>query len=233
MKGPRLDVKLVGLGGTGGALAPFLARLLDAHEPPTRLTLIDGDDFEARNRVRQAVPAYGNKATILAGELARTFDRLSVRDVPEYVGEENVAALIEEGDYVLLAVDNHPSRRVVSDHCSRLRDVVVISGGNELHDGNVQVFIRRDGEDRRPSLTRYHPEIARAVGPLPGVGCDIQVSSTLQLLATNLAVASAMLSALYTCLQGEPAYEEVYLDILAGMMNPVVRGGTRQWSPSE
>jgi molybdopterin/thiamine biosynthesis adenylyltransferase len=228
MRGPQLDVKVVGVGGIGGALVPFLARLLDATEPPARLTLIDGDDFEARNRARQAVPAYGNKATILAAELGRTFDRLSVRAVPEYIGEGNVAALIEEEDYVLVTVDNHPSRRVVSDHCSRLRDVVVISGGNELYDGNVQVFTRRGGEERCPSLTRYHPEIARAVGPLPGEGCDIQVASAPQLLVTNLAVASAMLNAFYACLQGALTYEEVYLDIMAGRMNPVARGRMRQ-----
>jgi molybdopterin/thiamine biosynthesis adenylyltransferase len=233
MRGPRLDVKVVGVGGIGGALVPFLARLLDTHEPPARLTLIDGDEFEARNRLRQAVPAYGNKATILAAELARTFDRLSVRAIPEYIGEDNVAALIEEGDYVLLTVDNHPSRRVVSDHCSRLGDVVVISGGNELYDGNVQVFVRRGGEERCPSLTQYHPEIARAVGPFPGEGCDMQVASAPQLLVTNLAVASAMLNALYACLWGTLTYEEVYLDIMAGRMNPVARKGMRQWPRSE
>lgn len=233
MTGPQLNVKVIGLGGIGGALLPFLGRFLDAHEPPARLTLIDGDEFEARNRARQAVPAYGNKAIILAGELARTFDRLSVRGVPEYIGEDNVASLVEEGDYVLLTVDNHPSRRVVSDHCSRLRDVVVISGGNELYDGNVQVFTRRGGEERCPSLTRYHPEISRAIGPLPGEGCDMQVSSAPQLLVTNVAVASAMLSAFYACLRGMLAYEEVYLDILAGRMNPVARGRMRQWPHSE
>jgi len=233
MKGPQLDVKVIGVGGIGGALVPFLARLLDAHEPPARLTLIDGDDFEARNRLRQTVPAYGNKAIILAAELARTFDRLSVRAVPEYIGEDNVAALIEEGNYVLLTVDNHPSRRVVSDHCGRLRDVVVISGGNELYDGNVQVFTRRGGEEGCPALTRYHPEIARAVGPVPGEGCDMQGSSAPQLLVTNLAVASAMLNAFYVCLQGTLTYEEVYLDILAGRMNPVARGRMRQWPRSE
>lgn len=227
MTGLRLSVKVIGVGGIGGALVPFLARLLNAHEPPARLTLIDGDDFEVRNRERQAVPAYGNKATVLAGELARMFDRLSVRAVPEYAGEENVAALIEEGDYVLLAVDNHPTRRVVSDHCSRLRDVVVISGGNELYDGNVQIFIRRAGEEKCPSLTRYHPEIARAGGPLPGEGCDARLPSAPQLLVTNLAVASAMLNAFNACFHDMLAYEEVYLDILAGQMNPVVRGGTR------
>ncbi len=233
MSGPRVDVKVVGVGGIGAALVTFLARLLDAHEPPARLTLIDGDDFEARNRLRQAVPAYGNKAAILASELARTFDCLSVRAVAEYIGEDNVAALIDEGDYILLAVDNHPSRRVVSDHCSRLRDVVVISGGNDLYDGNVQVFIRREGQEIRPSLTQYHPEIARAVGPLPGEGCDLQTSSAPQILVTNVAIASAMLNAVYACLQGVPAYEEVYLDILEGQMNPVARGRMRQWSRSE
>lgn len=233
MRGPRLDVKVVGVGGIGGALIPFLARILDGHEPPARLTLIDGDDFEARNRMRQAVPAYGNKAVIVAGELARTFDRLSVRAVPEYITEDNVATFIEEGDYVLLTVDNHPSRRVVSDHCSKLRDVVVISGGNELYDGNVQVFTRRGGQERCPSLTRYHPEIARAAGPFPGDGCDTQVSSAPQLLVTNLAVASAMMNAFYACLQGILTYEEVYLDIVAGRMNPVARGRMRQWPHSE
>lgn len=227
MKGSRLDVKVIGVGGIGGALVPFLARLLDAREPPARLTLIDGDDFEARNRMRQAVPAYGNKATVLASDLVRTFDRLSVRAVPEYVGEENVGVLLAEGDYVMVAADNHPTRRVVSDHCGRLRDVVVISGGNEVHDGNVQVFIRRGGEEIRPPLTRYHPEIAGAAGPLPGDGCDVQASSVPQLLVTNLAVASAMLNAFYASLQGIPAYEEAYLDILAGRMNPVVRGRMR------
>lgn len=230
MTTPRLDVKTIGVGGVGGALVPFLARFLDAGEPRARLTLIDGDEFEARNRDRQAVPAYGNKATVLAGELARAFDRLSVRAVPEYVGEANVASLIEDGDYVLLAVDNHPTRRVVSDHCGQLRDVVVISGGNDLHDGNVQVFIRQDGEERCPPLTRYHPEIAQAAGPLPtDDGCDVQAASAPQLLVTNLAIASAMFNAFYACLRGMLAYEEVYLDILAGRMNPVVRGGTRQW----
>lgn len=230
MTPPRLDVKVIGVGGIGGALVPFLARFLDAREPRARLTLIDGDEFEPRNRERQAVPAFGNKAAILAGELARAFDRLSVRAVPEYVGDENVAALIEDGDYVLLAVDNHPTRRVVSDHCGRLRDVVVISGGNDLHDGNVQVFIRQNSEERCASLTRYHPEIAKAAGPLPGDdGCDLQTASAPQLLVTNLAIASAMLNAFYACLRGMLAYEEVYLDILAGRMNPVVRGGTRQW----
>lgn len=230
MTARQLDVKVIGVGGIGGALVPFLARFLEAHEPQARLTLIDGDEFEARNRERQAVPAYGNKATVLTGDLARAFGRLSVRAVPEYVGTENVAALIEDGDYVLLAVDNHPTRRVVSDHCGRLRDVVVISGGNDLHDGNVQVFLRQGGVERCAPLTRYHPEIARAAGPLPGEeGCDAQASSTPQLLVTNLAIASAMLNAFYACLRGMLAYEEVYLDILAGRMNPVVRGGTRQW----
>ena len=56
----------------------------------------------------------------------------------------------------------------------------------------------------------------------------MQVSSAPQLLVTNLAVASAMLSAFYACLQGTLTYEEVYLDIVAGRMNPVARGRMQQ-----
>ena len=41
-----LEIKVIGIGGIGCALLPFLARYLAASSQPARLTLVDGDSFE-------------------------------------------------------------------------------------------------------------------------------------------------------------------------------------------
>ena len=233
------EIKVVGVGGIGCALLPHLCRFLCHGGPPAasggggngapgapaRVTLVDGDAFEARNAARQAFAALGNKARVKAAELAREFEALSLRAVPEFIHEGNAAGIIGEGDVVFLAVDNHRTRKVVSDHCRTLRDVVLISGGNDLTDGNVQVYVRRAGSDVTVPLTRFHPEIASPRDRSPvEMSCDeLQREGAPQLLFTNLAVASAMLNAFYAWQQGSLAYGEVYVDIVQARSNPVAR----------
>ena len=225
-----LEIKVIGLGGIGCALLPPLARYLHYAGTGCRLTLVDGDAFEQRNLPRQSFRAAGNKARVKAEELAQEFTGLSVRAIPEFVSPANASDLIRNGDVVFLGVDNHRTRKVVSDHCERLPDILLISGGNEWTDGNVQVYCRQGGRDLSAPLTRFHPEIA-----FPGDGspadasCDAAVTAgTPQLLFMNLAVASAMLNAFYAWQQGGVRYGEVYLDILAGRSQPVQRGGSRE-----
>jgi hypothetical protein len=56
------------------------------------------------------------------------------------------------------------------------------------------------------------------------MSCDeLSQEAAPQLLFTNLAVASAMLNAFYAWRQGKLQYGEVYLDILEGKANPIVR----------
>jgi molybdopterin/thiamine biosynthesis adenylyltransferase len=234
-----MEIKVIGVGGIGCALLPHLCRYLNYGSPPpgdgdgpggapgprARVTLVDGDDFEARNAARQAFGAAGNKARVKAAELAREFEALSLRAVPEYVHEGNAAALLGEGDVVFLAVDNHRTRNVVSDHCRTLRSAVLISGGNDLTDGNVQVYVRREGRDVTLPLTQFHPEIAEPRDRSPAeMSCDeLARAGAPQLLFANLAVASAMLNAFYAWQQEALAYGEVYLDILQARANPVPR----------
>jgi molybdopterin/thiamine biosynthesis adenylyltransferase len=229
-----LEIKVIGVGGIGCALLPHLCRYLcygppadgaGAGGPPARVTVVDGDAFEARNAARQAFRALGNKAQVKAAELAKEFERLSLRAIPEFVHEGNAAGIIGEGDVVFLAVDNHRTRKVVSDRCQRLRDVTLISGGNDLTDGNVQVYLRRGGREGTAPLTRFHPEIAspRDRSPAEQSCEELQREAAPQLLFTNLAVASAMLNAFYAWQQGALAYGEVYVDILQGRSNPLSR----------
>jgi len=225
----RIDIKLIGVGGIGCALAPFLARYLQSEQRLTgeevRITLVDGDEFESKNASRQSFEGLGNKAKLKASELARSFPGLSFRAIPEYVTATNLPHLIEEGELVFLAVDNHATRCAVSRHCERLSDVVLISGGNDFTDGNIQIYVRKGGRDRTAPLTRYHPEIADPKDKSPAeMSCEeLAGEAAPQLLFMNLGVASAMLNAFYSWRSGRLSYGEVYLDILEGRAQAVAR----------
>src|SRR5262245_14101463 len=126
--------KIVGLGGVGGPLARYLALFL-AHRPePTRLVLIDGDAFEPKNRERMFFGRTGNKAAVIRDELREHTcgSSVAIAAIEEFLAQGNLANLVHESDIVLLAVDNHATRKLVNDHCARhLRDVCLISGGND------------------------------------------------------------------------------------------------------
>jgi hypothetical protein len=233
----RLDLKyllrgrivVIGLGGIGSILARYLTIFLAALPDPIRLVLCDGDDFEQGNTYRMDVPSFDNKATSLAAELSRVFSRegLSIRAVPQYLGEGNCSEVLQPGDSVLVCVDNHATRRLASRRMAELDDGLLISGGNEGVGpgergtyGNVQVWIREHGCDVAGApLEAFHPEIADPADKNPDeLGCDELIAQgTPQLALTNLAVASAMLSALLRIVMlppGETMYDEVCLDIL-------------------
>jgi molybdopterin/thiamine biosynthesis adenylyltransferase len=220
-----IEIKAIGIGGIGCALLPFLCRYLQYSEARARLTLIDGDRFERRNAARQAFSHLGNKAEVKAVELAREYEVLSFRAVPEYVTEVNVGRLIGEGEMVFLMVDNHASRNLVSSHAATLSNLTLISGGNDFEDGNVQIYVRQDGQDLTPSLTRYHPEIATPQDRNPAaMSCEeLMAAGAPQLLFANLMVASLMLNAFYAIRQGRLNYSEVYLDILQNASRAVIR----------
>lgn len=199
----KIEIKLIGVGGIGCALAPFLTRYLQAERQLTgeevRITLVDGDTFESRNAARQSFETVGNKAKVKATELARSFPDLSFRAIPEFVTAENLPHVVTPGDLVFLAVDNHATRQIVSRHCEALSDVVLISGGNDFTDGNVQVYVRRDGRDVTLPLTRFHPEIADPKDKSPAeMSCEeLAAVAAPQLLFMNLSIASAMLNAFF------------------------------------
>jgi hypothetical protein len=232
-----LRVKLIGCGGVGGHVAPHLCRFLHAQRRAAHVALVDGDDFEERNRSRMQFTACDNKAVVLARELAAAFRNvLSIEPVPEYVTARNVELLIDDGDVVFLAVDNHATRQLVDRRCAALREVTLISGGNDGIEegrdgtyGNVQIVRRVGGRAQTHALGDLHPEIRAPRDRLPSErSCsELAQAGAPQLLFTNLAVASAMLNAFYRLWHGTLDYEEVYLDILQNRVVPVRRARER------
>jgi hypothetical protein len=229
----RGRVVQIGLGGIGTPLARLVVHFLASfREQEFRVVLCDGDAFEPDNAYRMDVPDFGNKAAAVARDLGQRFGRpgLHLRWVPEYLTVRNARKVITEGDLVLATVDNHATRKLIGDRCRRLRNVTLISGGNDgVEDGrrgtygNVQVYARAGGRDLHPPLDRFHPEIARPADRNPAdLDClELAGAHAPQISLVNAAVATAMAGALLRLLMApEKMYDEISLDIFEGVSVP-------------
>lgn len=226
-----IKIKLIGCGGIGTRLIYPLAQYLNYSNNVTEITIIDGDAFEDRNKTRQFFKIFGNKARVIADDLAKTYTKINFKSREEYITIGNINSFIRCDDVVFLCVDNHATRKLVSDYCEELENILLISGGNDYHDGNVQVFLRSNSENiTQPLASIYHPEIAFPTDKNPGMmskkekmTCLQEAERSPQLLFANNAIASAMCSAYYAWEQKRLTYDEVYIDILTGINRPVKR----------
>ncbi len=203
-----MRVTIVGIGDIGTHLAEPLARFISFLPGEHTLTLVDGDAFEDRNKDRQTFDTPGNKAQSWAEKLACLFPSLKVEAVPEFLSPDNADFILLEGEMVLLCVDNHKTRKLVSDVAGALSDISVISGGNELTDGDVLVYLRRDHQDTTPSFTAFHPEIENPTEKAPyEMGCEeLAKAGSPQLLPTNFMAASLMLNAFWRLTMDEEKF---------------------------
>lgn len=222
---------VIGCGGIGKFLLAALARFLayDAdHE--WEFVLVDGDQYEVKNGGRQAFSRLGNKAEVTAEELRVQFPELLIKAVLAFVaGPESVAhadhahmtipigEVVREGDWIFLCVDNHATRKMVSDHIQSLKNARLISGGNDFTDGNVQVVVRRSGSNVFPALDAVHPEIAQPADRPPfAMSCEeLAASGSPQLIFANQMAASIMCAAFYAELNRKLKAEEMYFDLAA------------------
>jgi len=209
-----INVKVIGTGGIGTCLLPPLCKLLqfgtaDVFIEDVNVTLVDGDEYETKNEARQFFNNYGNKAESKKTELENDCPNLNFSAITEYITEENASEMIQSGDVVFMCVDNHNTRRLVSKHCSTLENVMLVSGGNNYHDGDIQVYRRINGKDLTSSLhnEEIYPEIANSEDEHPKdiperSGCQEQVASAPQLILANNTAACLMLNAFYSFMNG-------------------------------
>lgn len=212
------NIVVVGLGGVGSILIEKIGRFLNyAADTHADITLVDGDDYEVKNYMRQEFGRTGSKSDIKAKEVGYKFRNLSLTPIKLYIDPTNVGSIIQDGQIVFLCVDNHKTRMIVSNYCKTLKDIILISGGNELTDGNVQIYVRKGGVDLTPDLCSYHPEIASPADKLPSeMTCEELAKSEPQLFFANLGVAFNMCCAFYrTVVRGiVDDISESYFDIM-------------------
>jgi hypothetical protein len=239
-----LTVRLIGLGGIGAISARYVSTFLASLRCDTNLLLIDGDAYEPQNASRMLFASDGNKAEVVRAELLEHFveSRLTLMAVDQMITSRNVSTLLPSGlnEVLLLCVDNHGTRKLISDYCEGregfpgLDDICVISGGNDGVGpdsggiyrrgsyGNVQVYIRRGGRDVSPSLTAFHKEIdGAAVQSAADRHCTDSLGAVPQLLFTNLMAASAICNTLWLYLCEALHYSELGFDIVDARMRPL------------
>lgn len=224
---------VIGIGGVGKFLLSALARFMAYDQKREwELVLVDGDEYEVRNATRQAFSRIGNKAEVTAEELRAQFPELVVEATPAYVAAERseahedharltvpISQVVQEGDWVFVCVDNHATRKLISDHAQTLREVRVISGGNDFQDGNVQVFVRKSGNNLFPPLTAHHPEIREPEDKPPhAMSCEeLAQAGAPQLIFANFLAAALMAAAFWAELNRQLRAEELYFDLAASV----------------
>jgi len=226
-------VVVVGVGGIGSNIAAPLCRYLQySVKTPDLVTvvLVDGDEYEHKNKERQNcldTDVAQNKAEVEAQKLSEMFTMVDIEACPRYVTPDNIDGIIKEGDVVFSGVDNHKTRNTIAKYADTLDNITVISGGNELTDGNVQVFVKRDGKKLTANLHEYHDEIANPKDKSPDeLGCMDMVDTQPQLFFVNLTIGVLMLSAFHNLLnpqEGEEIHGEIYTDIVKQSTVPYVR----------
>ncbi|MBI5420811.1 MAG: ThiF family adenylyltransferase [Parcubacteria group bacterium] len=220
---------LIGLGGIGSHLAEPACRTLqytDTSRTPQRIILIDGDSYEEKNMERQRSQIHVQKGEATRESLKNLFPQLRIEVKNLYINKDNVYVHLLEGDIILLAVDNHATRKIVSDHVRTLKDAILISGGNEEFDGAMQVYERKDGKDITPPLTKFHPEIEHPRNNHPETPSCTQLieAGSPQLLTVNFMIAALMLNALTLWLHKKPIpYADQYFDLTKGIVSPMWR----------
>lgn len=219
---------MIGAGGTGAALFPFLTRYLETYsrerQEPYTLTVIDGKEVAPSKLERQLFfgrYAGDNKADALIKQYESDPDVIIA--ISSYLGDDNISG-IQSGDVVLICADNYPVRARIEAHALTLDNIAIINGGNEMIDGSLQIMVRRNGENITPPLSQGHPEILSDDG-MDHAALSCQQISELpggqQTILANMMSAIAILNALRRLHDWEtnpdhtpfPPGEEVFFDL--------------------
>lgn len=172
----RSKVVVVGAGGLGCPAAVYLACAGVGN-----LTIIDSDSVELSNLNRQILHWEENvgqpKAFSAAGKLSRLNSAIKVTPVVARVSEENAEALVSGADVVVDAVDNWPTRMLLSRACYR-KGIPLVHGGVNGFVGQITTII----PGRTPCLGCAVRVPPTPKGPIPVVGATPGLVATLQVM---------------------------------------------------
>ena len=215
---------IIGLGGIGSQLLPSLLQFLNYESEKSfkSVWLVDGDHYEEKNKNRQLFNGNENKAISQVMTYNRLYTNLSLSFIDKYVTKDNISKIVKNDDVVLLCVDNNATRKMFNEYLLKdtIKDLTIISGGNEYFDGNVMISVKRDGVMLTKTFSELHPEILEDVDKNPDeLSCEelSNSSGNEQIGLINASVADSMRLILFSMLKGRGInYEEVFISGLTG-----------------
>ena len=216
-----MRIVVIGIGGIGSHLLLPLLQYLKNKDFCRETILVDGDHYEIKNKDRQFVPEIG---TNKADATARYYQEngFNVGSIPEYVNSSNISHIIRDDDVVFLCVDNNATRKLIDQHILNMNNVTLITGGNELYDGNVQILQVRDGEIETPTMIELHPEIENPEDRSPeDMSCEELQISQPQISIVNAGIADIMRRIFFGMLIDGIGYYEVFVNFKNGNIRNV------------
>ena len=214
-----VKVVMLGAGGTGGYVAPYVFRVLHMLGRPARFIICDGDIVEPKNLDRQNfVPADlgENKARVLA-ERYSTVLGMETEYVPNFIEKlPDLMELIEPKEWelhphssrrtkemVLLlgCVDNSKTRRLWNQEFSQSEELIYSDSGNGKYTGQVVCGVRRNRHTMRKSIGGVHPEMLKDTDKFPSeLSCAEAAQEDPQSIVANVTAATAVLIMVYNIL---------------------------------
>ena len=214
-----IKVVMLGAGGTGGYVAPYVFRLLHMLDRPARFVVCDGDIVEPKNLDRQNfVPADlgENKARVLA-ERYSTVLGMETEYVPSFIEKlPDLMELIEPKEWelnpystkrtkemVLLlgCVDNNKTRQLCHQAFHQSEELIYIDSGNGMHTGQIVCGIRSGGRTFYRPVGAAFPEVLQDTDKFPTeLSCAEASVSAPQSIAANITAATAVVDMIYNIL---------------------------------
>ena len=198
---------IIGCGGGGSIFLSLSVRFIRSYYKklglPFKIILVDGDQYKPKNTERQLFYGrMGNKAQIQAEIIQSEFKDVDVEYFSDFVDEHNIVDFVKGGDFVFAFVDNHRTRKRLSDRCRQLNNIDFYTCGNFYEDGDGHIYIRRDGRDLIQPITKDHPEIEFPTDTAPDkVSClEEQETSEPQLVFANAHAALSVIDLMYNWL---------------------------------
>lgn len=209
----KLNIHIIGAGGTGGYATEYIARLLAGQSQTVHV--YDGDVVEAKNLKRQNFTKSEldmSKAEALTARLTENILHAPTMVAhPEYITDkgEFIADLMmsldesEETLVIIMAVDNVATRRLINEIA--MEDLVeigipaiLIDSGNDDQGGQVVLYANAAIEDTHvwgdvtsgmlPTMLQIFPEIDKIVDENPGLqmNCADNAESDPQAMMANV-----------------------------------------------
>jgi molybdopterin/thiamine biosynthesis adenylyltransferase len=215
-------IVVIGIGGIGSHLLPPLLQYLRGKEFYRDIIFVDGDHYEEKNKERQIVTGVGeNKADSTAKYYMDSL-KMNISSSPRYVTQENIRFLIGNDDVIFLCVDNNKTRKLIDDYISNLDSVCLISGGNELLDGNAQIVMRSSGEYVTKRMSDVHPEMMNPTDKSPDeMSCEELQHSQPQIGIVNAGISDVMRRMFFGLINKGINYYETYVNFNNGNIRNV------------
>ena len=214
-----VKVVMLGAGGTGGYVAPYLFRLLHMLDRPVRFIICDGDIVERKNLDRQnfvEADLGENKARVLSERYSAVLG-MKTEYVPNFIEMlPELMALLEPGEWesedyprkkihemVLLlgCVDNNRTRQLCHDAFKQSHDLIYIDSGNGMHTGQIVCGIRSGGRTIYRPVGAVFPEVLQDTDKFPTeLSCAEASVSAPQSIAANITAATAVVDMIYNIL---------------------------------